>query len=211
MSESPAGSTGESQQPASRPSCAPRTISQDRLRLSGCASHRTTCVSGSGGWPGSMRWRCRWMPGNRLRTLHHGIRREAGGGVRCRRAGSVLLGKQAALPVDDHARWEYEIALKKIESQMLKAGMGSAPSHRNSSARSCGALLLAHSPAIRALMAEAAPSAGLDPDRLSFIRSINLVRRQVTDQAAPSPQASSKPGSPSARTLQEVSLAPGAV
>ena len=48
-------------------------------------------------------------------------------------------------------------------------------------------LLLAHY-AIRALMAEAADSAGLDPGRLSFIRSINVVRRQVTDQAAFSPR-----------------------
>jgi hypothetical protein len=30
----------------------------------------------------------------------------------------------------------------------------------------------------------AAASAGLDPDRLSFMRSIDVVRRQVTDQAA---------------------------
>jgi hypothetical protein len=33
-------------------------------------------------------------------------------------------------------------------------------------------------------MAEAAASASLDPDLLSFMRSISLVRRQVTDQAA---------------------------
>ena len=36
-------------------------------------------------------------------------------------------------------------------------------------------------------MAEAAASAGLDPDRLSFMRSISLVRRQVTHRAAFSP------------------------
>ena len=48
-------------------------------------------------------------------------------------------------------------------------------------------LLLAHY-AIRSLMSEAAASAGLDPDRLSFLRSINVVRRQVTGQAAFSPQ-----------------------
>ena len=48
-------------------------------------------------------------------------------------------------------------------------------------------LLLAHY-AIRSLMAEAAQSAGIDPDRLSFMRSINVVRRQVTDQAAFSPR-----------------------
>ena len=37
-------------------------------------------------------------------------------------------------------------------------------------------------------MAEAAASAGLDPDRLSFMRSINVVRRQVTDQAVIPPR-----------------------
>ena len=41
-------------------------------------------------------------------------------------------------------------------------------------------------------MAEAAASAGLDPDRLSFMRSISLVRRQVTDQAAFSPRTDSR-------------------
>jgi len=51
-------------------------------------------------------------------------------------------------------------------------------------------------------MAEAAASAGLDPDRLSFMRSISLIRRQVTGQAAFSPrktrsgQASSDCGDP---------------
>lgn len=37
---------------------------------------------------------------------------------------------------------------------------------------------------IRQLMAEAADQAELDPDRLSFTRSINVIRRQVTGQAA---------------------------
>ncbi|WP_406068544.1 hypothetical protein [Micromonospora sp. NBC_01638] len=47
-------------------------------------------------------------------------------------------------------------------------------------------LLLAHY-AIRALLVDAADDAGYDPDRLSFIRGLRLVRRQVTDQAAISP------------------------
>lgn len=44
------------------------------------------------------------------------------------------------------------------------------------------ALLLTHY-AIRKLMCKAADEAGLDPDRLSFIRSLRVIRRQVTDQA----------------------------
>lgn len=80
-------------------------------------------------------------------------------------------------------RWEYEIALKEIETQMLEAGRGLRSKSPGLVRQELWALLLAHY-AIRALMAEGAKSAGLDPDRLSFIRSINVVRRQVTDQAA---------------------------
>ena len=49
------------------------------------------------------------------------------------------------------------------------------------------ALLLTHH-AIRKLMCHAADEAGLDPDRLSFTRSLRVIRRQVTDQAAFSPR-----------------------
>jgi len=41
--------------------------------------------------------------------------------------------------------------------------------------------------AIRTLMHQAAVEQDLDPDRLSFIRGLRVVRRQVTDQAAISP------------------------
>jgi hypothetical protein len=49
-------------------------------------------------------------------------------------------------------------------------------------------LLLAHY-AIRALMCRAADEAGLDPDQLSFTRSLRVIRRQVTNQADFSPSA----------------------
>ena len=47
-------------------------------------------------------------------------------------------------------------------------------------------MLLVHY-AIRALMAQVATELNTDPDRVSFIRSLRIVRRQVTDQAAFSP------------------------
>jgi Insertion element 4 transposase N-terminal/Transposase DDE domain len=84
-------------------------------------------------------------------------------------------------------RWEYEIALKEIETQMLEPGSGLRSKSPDLVRQELWGLLLAHY-AIRSLMAEAAASAGLDPDRLSFMRSINVVRRQVTDQAAFSPR-----------------------
>ena len=86
-----------------------------------------------------------------------------------------------------HERWEYEIALKEIETQMLEPGCGLRSKSRELVRQELWGLLLAHH-AIRSLMTQAAESAGIDPDRLSFMRSINVVRRQVTDQAAFSPQ-----------------------
>jgi hypothetical protein len=84
-------------------------------------------------------------------------------------------------------RWEYEISLREIETQMLEPGTGLRSKSPKLVRQELWGLLLAHY-AIRSLMAGAAASAGLDPDRLSFMRSISLVRRQVTDQAAFSPQ-----------------------
>jgi hypothetical protein len=84
-------------------------------------------------------------------------------------------------------RWEYEIALKEIETQMLEPGSGLRSKSPELIRQELWGLLLSHF-AVRSLMAEAAASAGLDPDRLSFMRSINVVRRQVTDQAAFSPR-----------------------
>jgi hypothetical protein len=92
----------------------------------------------------------------------------------------------AELAAACHQRWEYEIALKEMETQMLEPGSGLRSKSPELVRQEMWGLLLAHY-AIRALMAGAADSAGLDPDRLSFIRSINVVRRQVTDQAAFSP------------------------
>ena len=86
-----------------------------------------------------------------------------------------------------HERWEYEITLKEIETQMLEPGGGLRSRSPELIRQELWGLLLAHY-AIRSLMAEAAQSAGIDPDRLSFMRSINVVRRQVTDQAAFSPR-----------------------
>jgi IS4 transposase len=102
-------------------------------------------------------------------------------------------------------RWEYEISLREIETQMLEPGGGLRSKSPELLRQELWGLLLAHF-AIRSLMAEAAAAAGLDPDRLSFMRSISLVRRQVTDQAAFSPrkartgQGSSDHGDP--RTSQ---------
>lgn len=54
-----------------------------------------------------------------------------------------------------------------------------------------GFLLVHH--AVRQLMHQSALREGLDPDRLSFTRSLRIVRRQVPAQAAFSPRPT-RPG-----------------
>jgi Transposase DDE domain len=89
-------------------------------------------------------------------------------------------------------RWEYEISLKEIETQLLEPGQGLRSKTPELVRQEFWALLLAHY-AIRTLMTEAADTTELDPDRLSFIRTLNIVRRQVLNQAGFSPR-NIKPG-----------------
>ena len=84
-------------------------------------------------------------------------------------------------------RWEYEISLKEIETQLLEPGQGLRSKTPELVRQEFWGLLLAHY-AIRKLMTEAADTAELDPDRLSFIRTLNIVRRQLTNQAGFSPR-----------------------
>jgi hypothetical protein len=80
-------------------------------------------------------------------------------------------------------RWEFESSLDELEIHQR----GPARILRSKSAemvkQEIWALLLTHY-AIRDLICQAADHAGIDPDRLSFIRSLRVIRRQVTDQAA---------------------------
>jgi IS4 transposase len=84
-------------------------------------------------------------------------------------------------------RWEFESSLDELEIHQR----GPARILRSKSAemvkQEIWALLLTHY-AIRDLICQAADHAGIDPDRLSFIRSLRVIRRQVTDQAAFSPR-----------------------
>jgi Insertion element 4 transposase N-terminal/Transposase DDE domain len=84
-------------------------------------------------------------------------------------------------------RWEYELSLREIETQLLESGGGLRSKKPNLVRQEIWGLLIAHY-AIRALMVEAADTADLDPDRLSFLRTLNIVRRQVMNQAGFSPR-----------------------
>jgi hypothetical protein len=85
-------------------------------------------------------------------------------------------------------RWEFEQSLSEIETRQLGQQRVLRSKTPELVRQEIWALLLTHY-AIRALMHEAADDIDIDPDRLSFIRSLRVIRRQVTDQAAFSPQS----------------------
>lgn len=83
-------------------------------------------------------------------------------------------------------RWEEETAFDELKTHQRGAGrVLRSKSPEMVIQEIYGHLLVYY--AIRALINGAAEPAGLDPDRLSFTRSLRVIRRQVTDQAAFSP------------------------
>jgi transposase IS4-like protein/DDE family transposase len=81
-----------------------------------------------------------------------------------------------------HERWEFEITLDEIETHQLGRGRVLRSKSPEMVRQEIWGILLAHY-AIRHLMHEAADTVDIDPDRLSFMRSLRLVRRQITGQA----------------------------
>jgi hypothetical protein len=83
-------------------------------------------------------------------------------------------------------RWEEESALGEIKTDLRGRGEVLRSKTPDLVEQQMWGLLLAHY-AIRALLVDAADPAGYDPDRMSFIQGVRVVRRQVTDQAAITP------------------------
>jgi hypothetical protein len=81
-----------------------------------------------------------------------------------------------------HERWEFETLLDEIEIHQLGHGRVLRSKSPEMVKQEIWGILLAHY-AIRHLMHEAANTADIDPDRLSFIRSLRLIRRQITGRA----------------------------
>jgi len=86
-------------------------------------------------------------------------------------------------------RWEFESSLDEIKTHQRGRGGVLRSKSPDMVEQEIWALLLTHY-AIRHLMREAADQAGVDPDRLSFMRSLRVVRRQVTGRAGFPPSAS---------------------
>jgi Insertion element 4 transposase N-terminal/Transposase DDE domain len=85
-----------------------------------------------------------------------------------------------------HQRWEIETAFREIEIQLL-SGNGLRSKTPTLVRQELWGLFLTHY-AIRAFMVEAADTVDLDPDRLSFTRTLNIVRRQVSNPSEFSPR-----------------------
>jgi hypothetical protein len=85
-----------------------------------------------------------------------------------------------------HDRWESETSFREKKTYLRRSGRVLRSKSPNMVRQEIWALLLTHY-AIRKLMCRAADEAGHDPDRLSFTRSLRVIRRQVTDQADFSP------------------------
>lgn len=81
-----------------------------------------------------------------------------------------------------HDRWESETSFREKKTYLRRSGRVLRSKSPKMVRQEIWAMLLTHY-AIRKLMCRAADEAGHDPDRLSFTRSLRVIRRQVTDQA----------------------------
>jgi hypothetical protein len=86
-----------------------------------------------------------------------------------------------------HERWEAELVFDELKTHQRGPGMILRSRKPELVEQEIWGLLLTYY-GIRHLMCEAADQAELDPDRISFIRTLRVIRRQVTGQAAFSPR-----------------------
>jgi len=105
------------------------------------------------------------------------------------------LAPAAELPALYPQRWETETALDELKTHQRGPGVVLRSRDPDGVRQEVWAHLLVHY-AIRTLMHQAALQAEVDPDRLSFTRTLHIARRQVTSQAAFFPSAAGKGDAP---------------
>src|SRR6266487_124501 len=105
------------------------------------------------------------------------------------------LAPAAELPGLYPQRWEHETALDELKTHQRGPGVVLCSRDPDGVRQEVWAHLLVHY-AIRTLMHQAALQAEVDPDRLSFTRTLHIARRQVTSQAAFFPSAAGKGDAP---------------
>ena len=88
------------------------------------------------------------------------------------------LGPAEELAALYHERWEIETALDELKTHLRGAKIVLRSKTPELVRQEFYGLLMAHF-AVRALMHEAALTADVDPDRLSFIHAVRVVRRKL--------------------------------
>lgn len=89
----------------------------------------------------------------------------------------------AALAQAYHERWEHETGNAQLKTYLRGPGRVLRSRHPEMVRQEIYGYLLTHY-AISTLICAAATEAGIDPDRVKFKRTVRIIRRQVTHQAA---------------------------
>ena len=85
-----------------------------------------------------------------------------------------------------HERWEIETALDEFKTHLRGNSIVLRSKRPDLVVQEFYGFMMAHF-AIRGLMHEAALKADIDPDRLSFVHSVRVIRRKLPQFAAISP------------------------
>ena len=129
--------------------------------------------------------------GARVRVIDYRLEGVAGAEPLYRLATSIL-GPEAApaaeLAALYHERWEIETAFAELKTHLRGARIVLRSKTPDLVRQELWGLLLAHF-ALRALMHEAALKGGEDPDRLSFLHAVRVVRRRLPTYGAIPPSA----------------------
>lgn len=99
----------------------------------------------------------------------------------------------AELAAAYHERWEAELVFDELKTHQRGAATILRSRKPELAEQEIWGLLLTHY-GIRHLMREAADQADLDPDRMSFVRALRVIRRHVAGQAAFSPSETEEIG-----------------
>jgi hypothetical protein len=124
----------------------------------------------------------------RVRVIEYTLGREGDGTV-YRLITSICDPREASateLASVYHQRWEIENTLDEIKTHQGGHRLVLRSQYPDGVEQEVYGFLLVHH-ALRDVMHHTAREAGLDPDRLSFTRTLRIARRHVTDQAALSP------------------------
>lgn len=112
----------------------------------------------------------------------------------------TTMREAGAAPAEDlarlyHERWEIENAFDEFKTHLRGPGIVLRSRTPELVRQEFYGLLLAHY-AVRGLMHEAARKADLDPDELSFVHAVRVIRRKITTHGAQLREGSTSDGDP---------------